>query len=569
MSLTSLLNRTQPALCALAAGANHAAGGLHPGCVLFFAVCNGLEQAHLQIATGDDFDGAWQKGVHALQRWLRTQKRPPQWLRVDWVESVEALDWRTLQALLGRTKRNYFERGIAFSADFSCAIHPQELGANALLYDSSVTECTPNAANLARYGERRFGRPLAWPDAADTPIWAFSLRGVFCDGAEVHAIEHTGRHQGYRVLPAWGAQQVHEVVRRATRYLANQVQRSGMFHYGWFPCFDKPIPTYNALRHASSTYALLEGWELTRDERDRAAAGRALAALTQQLIRSVTLPDGGEAAFLVDTGDEIKLGGNAVSLLALAKYTELSGDRQYLPLMERLALGILFMQRGPEGGFVHVLAYPDLELKAAQRIIYYDGEAAFGLMRLYGLTGDARWLAAVERAMAHFIAAGHAKAHDHWLSYCVNELTLHRPDERYFRFGLDNVRDHLDFVIERITTYPTLLELMMAAERMIARLREDPAHRGLLADFDLAKFHHALETRARYLMNGFFFPERAMFFRNPGRIVDGFFIRHHGYRVRIDDVEHYLSGYVAYWKYLNAAEPAAAGAAGAAGAERG
>lgn len=562
MSLTSLLNRVQPVLRAHAEAAPSATiGGEHPACVLFFAVCNGADQAHIQIASGADFDAAWQKGAQALQRWLRTQKRPPQWLRVDWVDAVEALDWRSLQALLGRTKRNYFERGIALSADFACAIHPQELGANALLYDSSVSECTPNAGNLARYGARRFGRALAWPDAPGAPVWVFSTRGVFCDGSAVHAIEHAGRHQGYRTLPDWGPQAVLGIVRRATRYLAGQVQRNGLFHYGWFPCFDRPIPTYNALRHASSTYALLEGWELTRDEHDRAAAGRALAALTQQLIRSVTLPDGVEAAFLVDTGDEIKLGGNAVSLLALAKYTELSGDRQYLPLMERLALGILFMQRGPEGGFVHVLAYPDLALKAAHRIIYYDGEAAFGLMRLYGLTRDARWLAAVERAMDHFIAAGHAKAHDHWLSYCVNELTLHRPDPRYFRFGLDNVCDHLDFVIERITTYPTLLELMMAAERMIARLGADPAHGHLLADFDLPKFYRALETRARYLMNGFFFPERAMFFRNPGRIVDGFFIRHHGYRVRIDDVEHYLSGYVAYWKYRTAGGAAAGGAA--------
>jgi hypothetical protein len=542
--------------------------------ILFFSISSGANRAKVVTARGTSLQDAWQKGVIALREIMKTQQRDVRWLRVDHVDAIEGMIWSVLRQRLASTKRNYFRFGIALDAGCRQAFLETELNANAMLYmGGEIVECVLNEKNFLSYAKARHGiEALDFGD--EVPVWMFSARGVFVgDGLEereVHRLQGPGLDMGprtsldkitlpaddsgRRVITQLSLADVEGVVASSSRYLAGEIKPDGLFNYGWHPCFNRPVASYNALRHASSLYALLEGWEVIRkntgEDPIKAAIERGIAYLTQHLIKRLTLPSGQAAAFLVDVGDEIKLGGNAVCLLALVKYTELTGNQAHLPLMEALALGLLHMQNPVTGGFVHVLHYPSLEIKQAFRIIYYDGEAAFGLMRLYGLTRDERWIETVERAFSYFIAKQHWKAHDHWLSYCVNELTRYKPKREYFEFGIQNFKGHLDFVIQRITTYPTLLELMMAAEQMLYRLKSDPENGSLLQQVDLDKFYHALETRAHYMLNGFFWPELAMFYAKPESIVGSFYIRHHSFRVRIDDVEHYLSGYVAYRRYL-------------------
>lgn len=475
----------------------------------------------------------------------------PRWLRLDWPTVVQGSTWAGLQAQLAQTKRNYFRFGISLDGALRHAVLEGELNGAAVLYGGDEVEhAVLNQDAFQRLAKRRF--KLDDVDfSADAPIWIFGTEGAFLDleGGDAHLLDGPGLSAGRRRFKVLSVADVRQLIVRGSRYLAAQVQPSGQFHYGWRPCFDRPIDTYNNLRHASSLYALIEAYETTADASLVEPIERARRYLVEDIIREVLLPSGVPAAFLVDLGEEVKLGGNAVAILALVKYAQVfkrdvDGER-----LRRLGEGVLFLQDTKTGRFNHVIHFPSLATKEAFRIIYYDGEAAFALMRLFAHNHDPRLLAAVESAFGYFIANEHWRAHDHWLGYCVNELTRHRPRREYFEFGVRNVADYLDFVANRITTFPTLLELMMAAEEMITRLRVSQEHQELLARLDLGAFYTAMHKRAHHMLNGHFWPELAMYFERPDRIEGSFFIRHHGFRVRIDDVEHYLSGYVAYLKF--------------------
>jgi UDP-N-acetylmuramoyl-tripeptide--D-alanyl-D-alanine ligase len=524
----------------------------YPPIVLFLSVSDGDQRAKVVTGAGASLEAAWQNGLVLLRETMAREGLEGRWLRVDWVDTVKAINWSEIRALLGRTKRNYFRWGISLDADFTRAFTEQELNANAMLYGGNrIAGAVLNERNFAIYAGHRFGSGERLDFGDEREAFLFTTRGVFCDETgHLHELAPTGLDAGRRIVEPLDTHQLSSIIAKASNYLGGQVRADGTFVYGHHPCFDRGIDAYNTLRHASTTYAMLEAWELTHDTALGAAIERSIGHLTSELIREVTLPDGTLAAFLVDVGNEIKLGGSAVAILALAKHAAITRDKTHLSLMQRLARGICFMQDAQSGAFVHVINHPDLTLKQRFRTIYYEGEAAFALMRLYELDGDERWISAVERAFDHFIVHEHWKHHDHWLGYCVNELTRHRPQERYFRFAIANVASYLDFVENRITTFPTLLELMMAARETIARIALDPELAHLLDAIDLRRFEVALEKRAHYLLNGHFWPEMALYFRKPDSIVGSFFIRHHAFRVRIDDVEHYLSGLIAYRAYL-------------------
>src|SRR5699024_9976491 len=312
--------------------------------------------------------------------------------------------------------------------------------------------------------------------------------------------------------------------------------------------FAKRIGTYNILRHSSSLYAMVEGYEVVKDSHILEAVEKGLSYLIKEaIVYKEDLQE--KTAFVVDhaNNNEIKLGSNATAILAMTKYMEVTKTDKYLEIAQALARGIIHMKL-PNHGFIHVLSYPSYEIKDLYRIIYYEGEAIFSLLRLYAIDKENQWLEEVKSTFEYFIKNDYWKHHDHWLSYAANELTMYEPEDKYFFFGLKNCHDRLSFIFHRETTYPTFLELTMAAYKMIGNIRKLKKDY-LLEYIDKEFLLETIDRRAEYQRVGFFYPDLAMYKKYPGLIHNGFFIRHHSFRVRIDDVEHYLSGYCQYLHY--------------------
>ena len=197
------------------------------------------------------------------------------------------------------------------------------------------------------------------------------------------------------------------------------------------------------------------------------------------------------------------------------------------------------------GSYYHVLN-SDFSRKEEYRTVYYDGEATFALVRLYGLTGDSKWLDAAVSAVNHFIAADYTQYRDHWVSYSMNEITKYLPDRKeYYVFGLENAGTNMEKIRNRETTGPTDFELLMTTFELYQRMLEN----GEAADsFDLATFLQVVDERAERQRIACFYPEMAMYMKNPQQILSAFMARDRNFRVRIDDVQHSIGGIYLYYK---------------------
>jgi hypothetical protein len=226
-----------------------------------------------------------------------------------------------------------------------------------------------------------------------------------------------------------------DAVRRGADYLARILNEQGRYVYMYHPVDDRDDGSYGWLRHAGASYALLEAYEELGNPLYLQKAERALAFLKGRLADDASR----QGKYLVETNDEEqqKSGGAGLALVAFAKDAAVSGNRAELETMRSLARFII-AQQYPDGHFrANADLPPDSGPKRKPEVIYYQGEATLGLLRLYGVDPQPAYLDAARRSADWVVHVRDAdisqdnQEHDHWMSYAFDDLYRVVHDDAY------------------------------------------------------------------------------------------------------------------------------------------
>lgn len=513
--------------------------GLPKG-VVFISICNGDERARVFTGTGDTKQAAWDDAYDKAHNFVEENSYNCLWVKADLMGEAKTMSTEEFSTELAHYRHEFFRKGISFDKDFNTALLEAELNAGKILdYDE---ECV-NTTYLRNYLNKADRTPIVTlPDE----YVIFNCIGWICDeDSKVYDLISDDADYGRRKVDLIDKDYAAELVKNASSFLIDQVNDDGSFVYGMYPRFDRDIDNYNIVRHASTLWSLVCQYRMTGNKELVSVIDK---AIDYMIDNAVITTDDSTAYLLEKKSDEIKLGGCGVAVVALTEYMDAFGSDKYADVAVKLGNGILTMLDKKTGEYYHVLN-GDCSRKEQFRTVYYDGEATFALCRLYSLTGDEKWLDAAKAAVEHFIDADYVQLKDHWVAYSMNEITKYVDDDRYYTFALRNAQENLDRIYNRDTTYHTYFELLMSTFELYDRMIENGIHVDYLDNgFDLEYFLKTIYKRADHMLNGYFYPEYAMYMANPNRVLNTFMVRHDGYRVRIDDVQHNVGGYYLYYK---------------------
>jgi len=498
----------------------------------FISVSNGKSRAQVYSGIGKTVQNAWDAANKAAEKGVRSTKTAPMWVKLDLVFiTVDSTYAELCERLAGLTP-GFAHFGVSFDSKFKTALLESELNSAGIYGYGQSAGIDLDALNayLSAAGRSTIA-------SIPEKLTLFQSFGWFCDEAnEVCMLKSSGPSYGRRDVAELDKDYVETLVSNAADYLAAQVHEDGSFLYALDPRDGAQSEDYNIVRHASAVWGLLTAYEANPSQTLSSAIDKAV----NYLIAHVVYND--DKAYILDkTSGEIRLGASGLALVVLTDHMRLLGHTDYTELCIALGNGIVSMQDKETGKFTHVLS-SDFTAKEDFRTVYYDGEATFGLTRLYGLTKTTKWLNAARRAGNYFVTQSYEDHCDLWIAYSMAELSKYVAEPAYYMLSLRTVQENLDR-FETSAIDPSALEILMVTFETYDMLVQSGV---TINGFDEQALFSAITARADRLLDGYVFPEYAMYFATPNSVLGAFMVREDGFRIRIDDIQHCISAYALY-----------------------
>jgi len=421
----------------------------------------------------------------------------------------------------------------------------EEIIYNKLFHDEGVV----NPSYCELYFKDKFKLFMDEVDKNTNSWSSFTTKSFYIDGDGIVEL-----YRGHKLSSELTKKNIKCSLDKAGKYLISSIDSKGKFNYIYDPIRNQNSLQYNMLRHCGTVYSLLELYELFKDTKFLDAAVLGIQYL-MDFMKPVTIKDV-QTVCLIEH-NAIRLGGNGLALLALAKYTKLTKDYQYKETMENLAKWIKHSQDSNGNFSIHKQSALTDEV-SDYRSDYYPGEAIFALLRLYEIDSNYEWVDVSTKAVDYIInnlAEETIQNHHHWFMYSLNELYSIVPDKKYVEHSQKIANAIIDF---QVKDTPSLD--MIGCFGNISSTSTATRIEGLLADYKLcqkANYDSELQRIMETIKLGISFQlqtqyatESAMYFINPQWVLGAFAQSFTEPSIRIDYIQHNISALVNFYNTL-------------------
>ncbi len=351
------------------------------------------------------------------------------------------------------------------------------------------------------------------------------------------------------------------------RWLAGVARDDGSFLYIYYPEDDAyDAEDYNEVRHAGTTYSLFSAYGVTSEASVLEAAEGGAAYIDAS---SVALSGDRGRAFVYE--DRMKLGGQALAVVALLERRRVLNDTSRDDLIDDLARAMIAMELPEQPGryyqsYDHGTGSFSLEPDSD----YYPGEALLAFTRLAQQYPDGPYLEHATRAARYLIyerdgdipAARDVPRQDHWLTLALAELyrldprpdyrdvaylqadamtaTQHGADDLSMRIGGSELQSPINY-----TSTATKAEALVAAWALARFSNDDAAEE---------RYATAVGRNLQFQLRVQFTAENTQLLPRPEGAIGGWGKDAVDPWIRIDFVQHNISGLLGLWAMTSAGD---------------